>query len=116
MKLLASPPAPLYVFLNLPPKTPPTLDSPYRVGVLNFFNWDRGTGGPMREMLTPEGEMAHHVASSGEFRFDVTGILAKQKAEGLWDGKGVTVTVTTLGADQSQGRKYVSVGEVTLEP
>jgi tyrosinase len=111
VKLVARPPAPLHVFLNLPEGAPATLDSPYHVGMLNFFNWDTGTGGPM--MGTAEG---HTMQGGGEFSFDVGGVLAQQKAQGLWDGGAVSVTVTTLGADRSSGRTYVTIGHIDLTP
>jgi len=112
VKLLARPPAPLHVFLNLPEGAPPTLDSPYHVGTLNFFNWDTRTGGPMMDM--PDG--SHATPGGGEFRFAVGDILARQKAENRWNGGAITVTVSTLGADKSRGRTYVTIGQVDLLP
>jgi tyrosinase len=114
VKLLARPPAPLHVFLNLPEDTAPDLTSPYHIGVLNFFNWDTGTGGPVQHIPGPTGKQV--MPTSGEFRFDVSAVLARQKAEHLWDGGPVTVTVTTLGADKSHGRKYVTIRQVQLVP
>jgi tyrosinase len=111
VKLIARPPAPLHVFLNLPEGAPATLDSPYHAGTLNFFKWDTGTGGPMLD--TAEG---HAMQGAGEFRFAVGDVLAAQKAQGLWDGGAVTVTVTTLGADRSSGHTYVTIGQVELLP
>jgi tyrosinase len=110
VKLLARPPAPLYVFLNLPQGAPATLESPYLVGMLNFFKWDPGTGGPMLDTG------ADHAMGAGEFRFAVGEVLARQKAANLWDGGAVSVTVTTLGADRSQGRTYVTIGQIQLLP
>ena len=115
VKLLARPPAPLHVFLNLPEGAAPTLDSPYHVGVLNFFNWDTGTGGPMSEMLHG-GEVRHATPATGEFRFSVAAVLARQKTENLWSGGAVTVTISTLGADRSAGQTYVTIGQVQLVP
>jgi tyrosinase len=111
VKLIARPPAPLHVFLNLPEGGEATLESPYYVGTLNFFNWDTGTGG---RMMDTEG--GHSMTGTGEFRFSVGDILARQKAENLWDGGDVSVTVTTLGADRSTGRTYVTIGQVELLP
>jgi|GEM_PF-1147891 len=111
VKLITRPPAPLHVFLNLPEGAPATLDNPYYVGTLNFFNWDTGTGGPMMGMA--EG---HAMPETGSFTFDVGSVLARQKTQGLWDGGAVTVTVTTLGADRSSGRTYVTIGQVQLLP
>jgi tyrosinase len=113
VKLLARPPAPLHVFLNLPEGTPPDLTSPFHVGILNFFNWDTGTGGPMQH---GPGEAEHAMPSSGEFRFAVGPVLARQKAENLWSGGPITVTISTLGADKSHGRSYVKIGQVQLAP
>jgi tyrosinase len=102
VKLLDRPPAPLHVFLNLPEGTAPALNSPFHVG-LNFFNWNTGTGGPITQMVTPEGEVKHVMPGTGEFRFSVGEVLARQKAENLWDGGTITVTIATLGADVSKG-------------
>jgi tyrosinase len=114
--LLRRPPAPLHVFLNLPDGATPDLTSPYHVGILNFFNWDLGTGGPMHEMIGPNGQATHMMTSSGEFRFSVGNVLARQKAANLWNEGPITVTITTLGADRSQGNTYVTVGQVQLVP
>jgi tyrosinase len=116
VKLLRRPPAPLHVFLNLPEGATPDLTSPYHVGILNFFNWDLGTGGPMHEMIGPNGQATHMMTSSGEFRFSVGNVLARQKAANLWNEGPITVTITTLGADRSQGNTYVTVGQVQLVP
>jgi tyrosinase len=112
VKLLARPPAPLHVFLNLPDGAAPDLISPFHVGMLNFFNWDTGSGGPMQDMVGPSGAMP----SSGEFRFAVGEVLARQNAQNLWNGGPITVTITTLGADRSRGRTYVTIGQVQLAP
>jgi tyrosinase len=114
VKLLARPPAPLHVFLNLPEGTAPDLTSPFHVGMLNFFNWDTGTGGPMQH--GPSGDTSHAAPSAGEFRFAVGEILARQKAMNVWNGGPITVTITTLGADRSRGRTYVKIPQVLLEP
>jgi tyrosinase len=53
---------------------------------------------------------------AGEFRFAVGEVLARQKAQKLWNGGPVTVTVTTLGADRSSGRTYVTIGQIDLVP
>jgi len=34
----------------------------------------------------------------------------------LWSGGPVTVTIATLGADHSQRRTYVTIGQVQLMP
>jgi tyrosinase len=75
-----------------------------------------GTGGPMHEMIGPNGQATHMMTSSGEFRFSVGNILARQKAANLWNEGPVTVTITTLGADRSHGNTYVTVGQVQLVP
>ncbi|HYS48371.1 MAG TPA: tyrosinase family protein [Xanthobacteraceae bacterium] len=111
VKLISRPPAPLHVFLNLPEGTAPALDSPYHVGVLSFFMWDKSEGGPMIDL-----EGGHSMSGADEFTFAVGEILARQKAENLWSGGAVTVTVTTLGADKSSGRTYVTIGEIELLP
>jgi tyrosinase len=100
----------------LPEGATPDLISPFHVGILNFFNWDTGTGGPMHEMIGANGQVTHMMASSGEFRFAVGEILARQRAENLWNGGPITVTITTLGADRSQGHTYVTIGQVQLLP
>jgi tyrosinase len=111
VKLLARPPAPLHVFLNLPEGAPATLDSPYYVGTLNFFNWNTKTGKPMLD--TADG---HAMPAAGQFRFTVGPVLARQKARNVWNGGPISVTVTTLGADRSSGRTYVTIGQVQLVP
>jgi tyrosinase len=111
VKLLARPPAPLHVFINMPEGTTAALNNPYHVGTLNFFNWDTATGGPMLDR--PSG---HAMADTGEFRFTVADVLARQRSANLWSGGPVTVTVTTLGADKSRGRTYVRIGQVQLVP
>jgi tyrosinase len=116
VKLLRRPPAPLHVFLNLPEGATPDLTSPYHIGVLNFFNWDLGTGGPMHEMVGPGGQVTHMMTNSGEFRFSVGNILARQKAANLWNEGPITVIITTLGADRSLANTYVTIGSVQLVP
>jgi tyrosinase len=54
--------------------------------------------------------------SSGEFSFSVGHVLSRQKAENLWSGGPITVTISTLGADRSHGRTYVKIGQVQLVP
>lgn len=115
VKLISRPPAPLHVFLNLPEGTAPTLDSSHYVGTLNFFNWDTKTGGPMLDM-PGHGGSGHAMPGTGEFRFAVGDLLARQKADNLWTGGPVSVTITTLGADRSRGRTYVTIGQVQLLP
>ncbi|MBV8901074.1 MAG: tyrosinase family protein [Verrucomicrobia bacterium] len=116
VKLLSRPPAPLHVFLNLPEGTAPELLSPFHIGILNFFNWDTGTGGPMQEQVGPAGQVTHETPSAGEFRFSVGDVLARQRAEGLWNGGPITVTISTLGSDRSRDRTYVTIGQVELVP
>jgi tyrosinase len=115
VRLISRPPAPLHVFLNLPEGGAPSLNSPYHVGMLNFFNWDTGTGRPMADMPGPGGSR-HAMAKTGEFRFEVGDQLAQQRASNLWNGGPVTVTISTLGADRSRGRTYVRIGQVDLVP
>ena len=110
IKLLRRPPAPLQVFVNLPAGTAPQLNSPYYVGVLNLFNFDLGTGAPMAHGAD------HTPAGGGEAKFDVGAILSAQRAKGLWDGNGITVTVTTLGADNAAAVTYLTIGSVALLP
>lgn len=116
VKLLLRPPAPLHVFVNLPEGVAPELTSPYHVGVLDFFNWDTRTGGPMKHIAGPGGAAGHEMPGAGEFRFAVGDVLARQRAASLWNGGPITVTVTTLGADRSRGRTYVSIGQIQLLP
>ena len=115
VKLIARAPASLHVFLNLPEGTAPALNGPYYVGTLNFFNWDTGTGGPMIDEPGHVGS-GHSMSDTGEFRFNVAGVLARQKADGLWRGGPVTVTIATLGADKTRGHTYVKIGQVQLLP
>jgi tyrosinase len=68
VQLLSRPPAPLHVFLNLPEGTAPALNSPYHVGMLNFFNWDTSTGGPMTETLGRRGQVEEAMPSTGVAR------------------------------------------------
>jgi tyrosinase len=58
----------------------------------------------------------HETPSAGEFRFSVGDALARQRAEGLWNGGPITVTISTLGSDRSRGRTYVTIGQVELVP
>ena len=117
IKLLRRPPAPLSVFINLPEGTPPRLSSPYYVGTLNLFNFDLGTRAPMNHDAGDMG--ADHtpgMSAGGTARFDVTGILARQRAEGLWDGGAVTVTISTIGADVKGGATYLTIESAALIP
>lgn len=111
MKLLRRPPAPLSVFINLPKGTAPRLNDPYYVGTINLFNFDLGTGTPM---VHDTG--AGHAMPGGEMRFDVGEVLRQQRARGLWDGRGVTVSVMTIGADNPGDVTYLTIGSVTLLP
>jgi hypothetical protein len=52
----------------------------------------------------------------GTARFDVTGVLARQRAEGLWDGGAVTVAISTIGADVEGGATYLTVESAALIP
>jgi tyrosinase len=114
IKLLRRPPAPLAVFINLPKSTPPRLNNPYYVGTLNLFNFDLGTGEPMTHR---EGGMnADHGASGATAQFDVTEVLARQRATGLWDGGDITLTISTIGADTPGTTTYVTIQGATLLP
>jgi tyrosinase len=113
VRLVKRPPAPLAVFLNQPAGSAPELNSPYYVGMMNFFKWETGSTGPMPDMLG-----ASHTAApaGGQFRFAVADTIARQKAAGVWKDGPVTVTVSSLGADRSSGETYVTIGKVTLLP
>ncbi len=114
IKLVRRPPAPLSVFINLPKGTTPELNGPYYVGTLNLFNFDLGTG---TFMAHTEDSSDHNMAMPGaEARFDVTEVLQRQIAKGLWDGRAVTVTITTIGADQPGEIIYVTIESASLIP
>jgi tyrosinase len=115
LKLVRRPPAPLSVFLNLPQGTRPELNGPYYVGTLNLFNFDLGTGGFMAHS-EDAGHADHTPAQTGEARFDVGSVLARQRAQGLWDGGAITVTISTVGADQQGNATYVTFTGVELTP
>lgn len=115
VKLLRRPPAPLSVFVNLPAGTVPRLNDPYYVGTLNLFNFDLGTGAPMAHGGTPAAHTGHDTAG-GELRFDVGAVLREQLVKGLWDGKDVKVTVTTIGADNPGTAVYLTIGSIALLP
>jgi hypothetical protein len=42
--------------------------------------------------------------------------LARQRAEGLWDGGAVTVAISTIGADVEGGATYLTVESAALIP
>jgi tyrosinase len=114
IKLLRRPRAPLSVFINLPKGTPPRLNDPYYVGTLNFFNFDLATGGVMNH--DDDDAHAAHAAAGAEARFDVSDVLLRQRAKGLWDGGAVTVTVSTIGADSPTPVTYVTIESIALVP
>jgi tyrosinase len=116
LKLLRRPPAPLSVFINLPKGATPELNGPYYVGTLNLFNFDLGTGGIMTH--NPSGSHATHDAGTPktDVRFNVADVLARQRAQGLWDGGAITVSVTTIGANAPADVTYVTFEGVTLSP
>lgn len=113
VKLLRRPSAPLSVFINLPKTTPPRLNNPYYVGTLNFFNFDLATGGAMDHDAP---DHAGHVAAGAEARFDVTDVLQRQRAKGLWDGGAISVTISTIGADAPSPVTYVTIESISLVP
>jgi tyrosinase len=113
VRLLRRPPAPLSVFINLPKGTPPRLNDPYYVGTLNFFNFDSATGQVMTHR-EHEGHEGHEPALPN-LRFDVTQVLQRQLAKGFWDGRQVSVTISTIGADSSAPITYVEIGSVSLD-
>lgn len=50
-------------------------------------------------------------------RFNVTNVLQRQRASGVWHGGPVTVTITTIGADTAGATiTYVTIGSVSLVP
>lgn len=114
IKLLRRPNAPLSVFINLPKSTPPRLNNPYYVGTLNFFNFDSATGGAM-DHDGPD-HPAGHAAAGAEAKFDVTDILQRQRAKGLWDGGAISVTISTIGADAPSPVTYVTIESISLVP
>lgn len=110
IKLLRRPNAPLSVFVNLPKSTPPRLNNPYYVGTLNFFHFDSATGGAM-----DHDDAAGHTAAA-EAKFDVTDVLQRQRAKGLWDGGPISVTISTIGADAPSPVTYVTIESISLVP
>src|SRR5206468_4930738 len=112
IKLLRHPPAPLSVFINLPKGTPPRLNNAYYVGTLNLFNFDLATG----EVMNHDDDHAGHAPAGAEARFDVTGVLQRQRARGQWDGGAISVTIATLGADAPGNVTYVTIDSVALVP
>jgi tyrosinase len=115
LKLVRRPPAPLSVFLNLPQGTRPELNGPYYVGTLNLFNFDLGTGGFMahsEDAAHPD----HGPAETGEARFEVASVLARQRAQGVWDGGAITITISTLGVDTQGNATYVTFTGAELIP
>jgi tyrosinase len=114
IKLLRRPPAPLSVFVNMPKGTAPRLHNPYYAGTLNLFNFDLGTGAPMDHEA---GEMpAGHAMPGATARFDVTEILRRQRAEGLWDGGPVSITISTIGADAAGSAIYLTLESASIVP
>jgi len=113
IKLLRRPPAPLSVFINLPSGSAPRLNDAYYAGTINLFNFDLATGVPMSHGAGGHGG---HQAAGGELRFDVGEVLRQQLAKGLWDGKDVTVTIATIGADQPGAAVYLTIGNISLQP
>jgi tyrosinase len=114
IKLLRRPPAPLAVFINMPKSTPPRLHNPYYVGTLNLFNFDLGSGNVRSHA---SGNMQpDHAMPGPTARFDVTNVLAQQRAKGLWDGRTITVTISTIGADAPGEAAYVTIESVALVP
>ena len=104
------------MFINLPKGATPELNGPYYVGTLNLFNFDLGTGGIMTH--NPSGSHATHDAGTPktDVRFNVADVLARQRAQGLWDGGAITVSVTTIGANAPADVTYVTFEGVTLSP
>jgi tyrosinase len=110
VKLVRRPPSPPRVFINLPSSTPPDPTGPYYVGTLNLFKLTPGgmtmsQRGAGRDMTMPPTDA----------RFDVTDVLLNQRANRLWNGDTVTVTVTTGGAPAGD-ETYVTVTRATLTP
>jgi tyrosinase len=116
IKLLRRPPAPLGVFLNLPPGTAPELNSPFYVGSLSLFKFDLGTGRLMAHGDDPDHPDHAANAKAPDLRFDVSQVLERQRARGLWEGGAITVTVTTIGATSGGDTTYVSFESAVLTP
>ena len=114
IKLLRRPPAPLAIFINMPKGTPPRLHNAYYVGTLNLFNFDIGTG----DLASHGGGniQPDHAMSGATARFDVGNILAQQRAKGLWDGRTITVTISTIGADAPGEAAYLTIESATIIP
>ena len=113
--LLRRPPAPLSVFVNLPAGAPRELNGPYYAGTLNLFNFDLATGMPMAH-AEEEGGQAMHDMHGAKASFDIAGLLARQRSQGLWSGGSVTVTVATIGADKAAPVVYLKVESVEVVP
>ena len=117
IKLIRRPRAPLSVFINMPKGTPPRLHNGFYVGTLNLFNFDLGTGSVMNhDDAGDHADHADHDAAGAEARFDVTEVLRRQRANGVWDGGPVTITISTLGADVPASATYITIESASIVP
>ncbi|MDX2102758.1 MAG: tyrosinase, partial [Alphaproteobacteria bacterium] len=89
---------------NLPAGVTPELGSPYYVGRMRTFALD--TGGH-----AGHGGAGHTMPS---YQFAVGEVLTRQLRVGQWQGGPVRVTITTLGAAESAGTTYMTIGRVSL--
>lgn len=110
LRLRKRPPAPLYVFLNLPANTPAEVGGPYYLGPISHFKLKSGGSG------SHAGHSDHggHGMESASFAYDVETILQQQRQKGLWSGGPVTVTIAPAGQVEASGTVYMSIGSVEL--
>jgi tyrosinase len=59
---------------------------------------------------------ADHDAAGAEARFDVTEVLRRQRANGVWDGGPVSITISTLGADVPASATYITIESASIVP
>ena len=108
VKVVKSPPAPLYVFVNLPKGAEPEVFGPYYVGSISPFvlSAHHGAGGMAGH--------DHAMELTNTLVYDVRELLRKQREAGSWNGGPVKVTVSTVGARGKAGDVYLTFGGVEL--
>ncbi|CBS88068.1 Putative polyphenol oxidase (tyrosinase) [Azospirillum lipoferum 4B] len=113
------PPAPLYVFVNLPAGTTAAVGGDYYAGPINLFKV--GTVGAAGGNAAGAGGTGHaghgagHGMDTASFVYDVSKLLETQRQKGIWSGGPVTVTITTIGQQPGAGTTYVNIGSVELK-
>ncbi|WP_051340840.1 tyrosinase family protein [Azospirillum halopraeferens] len=104
------PPAPLYVFVNLPQGAVAEVGGPNYVGPVNLFKLEPAGGQPQGG----HGSHGGHGAAAVTYSYDVAEVLRAQRAAGTWSGGPITVTITTAGAVPSPDAVYLRIGAVEL--